>query len=310
MWSFKKQAYHRPWRVTVMYWLPYSWLSWISLILMSTIVVVILSGITWLLATQLGLLNSATILPSSIDPNARIGILAALVGAMIGSVIAGVISVSLQTQQYSSDSMIKKKAEIYEPLYDALRKFREDLGNKYPYSYITEPSKHSDRYVSYVLWTKFRRESKYLHIPTWLQHSLDHHLLELTGYHTIRNEARDCAYQEVQKVLSQEFQRPFGMKPDSYGYDDISETMIGELILADTQNANRYFRRDVLDTLGEEESSAMFLYTSKKCMKLPEVHALVKHQSDIIAHTDWLIKELELLIQFINRRYEAQGNLL
>jgi hypothetical protein len=58
----------------------------------------------------------------------------------------------------------------------------------------------------------------------------------------------------------------------------------------------------------------MFFRASDETLKLPEVQTFKKHHENIVAHkhcchTEWLTKELRTLIGFINRRYEAQGDL-
>jgi hypothetical protein len=235
-------------------------------------------------------------------------VVSALTGAFLGGAIAFFGSVYVQKAQVKSDAAVRRRDEIYVPLYNELLSVRKSLGKKpCPYSFVYEAKDGSPFSPKFAIWTSFRSDNRHLHVPKQLAKSLDEFISVTNRYSEARREATHDA-QIIVKV-KEIFARNFGAKHSSRV--DLTEWFLpcsSDLTnLVETLNSQM--------NRSEEKNTPVLPYTNEYIAKVAQeiyqetrkFEIVVHHQSlriDIDRNLEELTNSLEKVIRYINEEFE------
>lgn len=236
-----------------------------------------------------------------------VGLFGALFGALLGAVIGGYISLYAQLQRFQAEASITKKKEIYEPLYDDLVSFREQI-EKHPHStyFCLDPDKPKGPYTPrFGEWTKIKKGSRFIQVPKWIASALDQYLQDIETYVYIRREAVGDTQTKIGEILSRSHKVVWRRIP---GEDDI---MLTDILIGDFADFKHALSTGHKIAVSDDEARSVLSVIQEECNKLESVKRVMSlYQESIVEHTDWLIRELARIIRYINIKYEIQGDLL
>lgn len=236
-----------------------------------------------------------------------VGLFGALFGALLGAVIGGWIALYAQSQQFQAEASITKKKEIYEPLYDDLVSFREQI-EKTPYStyFCLDPDGSKGIYTPrFGEWTKIKKDSRFIQVPKWIAGALDQYLQDIETYVNICRESVGDTQTKIGEILSRSHNVAWRRIP---GEDDI---MLNDILIGDFADFKHHLSTGHNVAVSDDEARSLWSVIQEECNKLESVKRVRSlYQESIVEHTDWLIRELARIIRYINIKYEIQGDLL
>ena len=236
-----------------------------------------------------------------------VGLFGALFGALLGAVIGGYISLYAQLQRFQAEASITKKKEIYEPLYDDLVSFREQI-EKHPYStyFCLDPDESKGMYTPrFGEWTEIKKGSRFIQVPKWIADALDQYLQDIETYVHIRREAVDDTQTKIGEIFGRSLNIVLRRIP---GGDEI---MLKDILVEDFADFKHNLSTEPNVTISDEEVRSLWPVIQEECNKLESVKRVTSlYKESIVEHTDWLIRELARIIRYINIKYEIQGDLL
>lgn len=224
-----------------------------------------------------------------------------LFGVLLGAVIGGYISRYLQLQQFRAETLIRKKQEIYQPLYEALRNTKEQLENyPYPPDFEVDPDKPFRKNTPlFGEWTKIKGDSRFTQVPSWITEAFNQYVEHIETYPRLFEEAAEAMHTKFVEILRRDFQQGI---PAAHGDRD---SMLRAIILgySDSSAWAYYLNREIDHKVDRHK-------IIEECSRLEPVKKVVSfYQESIFDYTDSLILELARIIRFIEIRYENQDNL-
>ena len=241
-----------------------------------------------------GAIALKTILPDVVDDSALLGVGGTLAGAVIGGSFTLLGSIWVNARQQRAVWNVRRKNEIYSPLYDELVNIHTNILPQNPYPAYIVFKKESQTYVphpQFVVWRQIKSDTRHLETPQSLDRQME------------RLEKAVQDYLEVRKAINEEIQNIVAAVLAENNYRTQSVKVIGDLIGSDILNGRKsdiYDKiTDLLPNMMLEESDAQKVSSEiyNRCnqdLKIMEVR---------IKHENWMkiqkqtIEMLRLLIQ-------------
>ena len=136
-----------------------------------------------------------------------VGVGGTLLGAIIGGFLSIIGSVSVSKHQIKAQAQIKRKNEIYKPLYDELSKNHNHIlkENPYPaYIKLTRRSQEIKRVPEFMIWEQIKVDSRYLETPKNLMKLMNKLESDIKAYNEIRNKSNEIIIKILNSVLQSE----------------------------------------------------------------------------------------------------------
>lgn len=258
--------------------------------------------IFFILLALLLLLVSSLLKKFQLDFSSLDGTIIAFFGVFTGAVISGVISYLLQRRELHVKTMIEKKEEIYDKVYDELMKLKTftklipypDLINLFPI--MDEPE--SWRFEK---WSMIRECNRYLTVPLWIKKPLDKLYRDLSSYLSKKETAIDACKLIIEELKHENpsLQWPTEKKP-------ISITL-KSILLADkdfySKNVEHFFKIDDRDKLQSNINEYWEIIVTK-VNNSREIQEFQAYYENMLVEINWLIDVFRKIITFINIKYE------
>jgi hypothetical protein len=226
---------------------------------------------------------------------------AGVLGVIIGAAIGGVTSYLLQLRQYQAHALSNRKNSIYEPLYNALLAFSEQLKQSpYPECIHTlpqEPVLPPERGAYLYAWTTYRQDHRYLQVPNWLARALDQFTDDLKVYNEHYREVDD---EFKKRVRDASMQQEIWRYPKEF--KGTSEILRGEI-----EKIGYPFGS--ADWVEEETDPHAFLRSLCLDSLDPAQNFIEFYTASIERHLDWLIDELAKVMSYIDVLYGSRNRL-
>ncbi len=231
-----------------------------------------------------------------------VGLFGSLFGALLGSIIGAIVSLRIQSQQSRAAASIKKKEQIYVPLYKELIDLKDQL-IEYPhprYIWLFDETKGKVRTPHFTEWNKIKSDSRLIEIPIWIKNTLEQYTDGITNYYI----ERDRAVGIVEDTIVE-----FMMKHYNLMYRSIPEAGLSmfQAIIQDDPDTMKL----ILTTQFNERNKydPIFDFAAKKIINVGKEIPIVKQTIEnydrvIVKRTNWIIEELSNVINYINMKYE------
>ena len=236
------------------------------------------------------------------------GLLGTLIGTFVGAFVAGIISFQLHTESTSSASAIKNKEEIYKVLYDGLVKFKFEITpikDRYFTYFIYEESdiRFKITNAKFIEWDQIKNDSRIIQTPKWVKSIFKTYFLSFTRY----KELIDIATTDIITIKTK-LSEEVGLHYRSIGSD--------ETYLIGLMNQNNFYTSHALQfqedgDLKDVDLNDLAKRVESVCLRLSSVeNAKSFYDNVLIKNTDQIISILELIIQYVNHRYENQEDII
>jgi hypothetical protein len=234
------------------------------------------------------------------------GLFGSLVGACIGASAGGIVSLQLHQESLRAASAIKDKDEIYKVLYTGLVKFKSDITKterRYHTDFTFKMSGIDTINPKFVEWDQLKNDSRIIQIPKWLRSIFEQYFLEFSKYQDLLAFAQ-ADFITIKRKLIQEVGLTYRELP---GLD--------ENYLIGLMNQSNFFLQDGLE-FEEKDLKGIDVKDIEQrvitaCLLAPSIErAKSFYDNVLLKNTDEMASILELVIQYINNKYENQDDVI
>ncbi len=234
-------------------------------------------------------------------------IVATLIGAVFGGAIAFYGSVYVQRYQVKSEAAIRRRDDIFIPLYVEILDFRKTLqANPCPNQFVFSVSDGYHNDPKFVIWNSFMNDSRKLQVPGILANSLNDFIVIMKHYNRTRKAAvNDINVDKVIRgiIVANSVMDNLLRSDFTIHYLPCNKNLskIKDLLHSETSRieGNRLVE---VKTEHEIDSIAQKIYL--QCSEIESVKEVQKYRQLIDINCDELIDALEIIIKYINGKFE------
>lgn len=110
------------------------------------------------------------------NPEATISVVGTLLGAVVGGVLTLWGSIIINSRAQKAANAIRRKNEIYKPLYDELKEIHDEILKDEPcpklVAFKKEPQTTS-KYPQYTVWGEIKKEARFFEVPSELKNAME-----------------------------------------------------------------------------------------------------------------------------------------
>ncbi len=232
-----------------------------------------------------------------------------LIAAILGGALAFYGSVYVQRSELQAKSSIRRRDEIYIPLYNEFLEIKRNLHehpcpSNYKFSkqegYLNDPQ--------FLIWNKFKNDYKILEVPKVIGNALDEYLLLIGMYLTEYKKAVSDHNVEsaIKKIIIQNSVEDNSNRNDLiYRYLPCNRNLNQIKIFLQSDLSKIEKGRQVhIKTDNEIDIIAQTIY--KECSKFRSVQELQKYRKQLDEKNDELINVLGKIIIYVNDKYDQR----
>jgi hypothetical protein len=239
-------------------------------------------------------------------------VISTLIGAIIGGTMSFYGSIFVQQNQVKALSAIRRRDEIFIPLYNellALKKFLSENPNFSQIKYSKQSTYPND--PLFLLWPSFKEDNRHLQIPKPLSYSLDQFMEICDSYTKQRSIAVDDKKvgDVIKKVIlnnsiednSHRVDLVVHYLPCNNNLSQIKNSLKHDTGKYETVGNTTYLKQVKSEKEIEEIAQNIF----KECSLIDSIKALQINRAHVDHSLEELINSLELIIRFINEKVEG-----
>ena len=234
---------------------------------------------------------------------ALIGVFGTLLGAVIGGLFSLIGSIAVNKNQIKTQSQIKRKEQIYIPLYDELMEIHNDILKRNPYpSYVVfrKGDQTTVPHPQFAVWKSIKADSRYLETPKKLTRVMEKLEKSIIAYTEVRSNAGDIFTEILNETLKKELDY-------EYNIDFLGPVIVGKVLANDNTFDLLEMLRQSRLAQGEIDKEAWTKAQNSFIDTVNRDHRILCLKS---AYESWLKSEenaiqlLSLMIRRINAVYE------
>ncbi|PEV99791.1 hypothetical protein CN425_18660 [Bacillus cereus] len=241
---------------------------------------------------------------------------AGLVGAFGGAAISlmGSLFVSKSThkKQQEVKGIVTRKNVIYSPLYDELKNLQKQLNDlEYPdriyFNKENEGYHVSGKPHRFYAWGRIKLDVRYTQVPSYLVAALNNFEEGGLEYSTLRGKALKGIEEQLESISSQIHsieERYFKMHTNVYSNEFLNKLLKG--IKIETVDIEKIYGVHSCE-LSEEEIRAISNCLNEVCANLASVKSVQEFYGAFITNLNELLSGIEILIRFIQKKFEYQN---
>jgi hypothetical protein len=238
--------------------------------------------------------------------------LSTLIAAIFGGALAFYGSVYVQKSELRSKSSIRRRDEIYIPLYNELLNMESNL-IEYPcpsgFKLLENMGYHND--PIFLVWNKFKKDYRKFLVPTILNRVLEEFILLTNEYTKFYNEAsQDPEVQLLIKeiIISNSVQDNSHRRDLTHHYLPCNKNL-SLIIKRLNSDLSKVENNRQIPVKTDEEIKMIAHLILIECSKINSVKELQKIRNSVDYKIQELVSVLEIIINYINEKYDQKTKL-
>lgn len=236
--------------------------------------------------------------------SALVGVIGTLLGAVVGGLFSFVGSVYVNNRQIKIQAEIRRKNQIYTPLYDELTKIHTSILKEYPYPNYIDFEKQQQTVPprpQFITWRCIKSDSRYLETPIKLVRAMDSLENNVLAYQGTRKKVNEITLEILNEILDTDL----GVR---YGVSNMGFYVAGEVLLGHYSNLSTMLRQGIFprQEIGNDAWQKAQDDFVKAFQKNSDVIHLKKQYTAWQESEEIAISLLKAMICRINASYEGQ----
>lgn len=232
---------------------------------------------------------------------------ASLTGAVLGGVLALYASIRVQRHEVRLRAAVSRRDDVFVPLYEELLALRRHLQrDPCPHRFQFNADLADSHSPRFVVWPSFKQDSRRLRVPGLLTDALDGLLATINDYTSAYEEARrsEQVNRTVKGIIVSELGEHHSARKDlAYHYLPCSQNLSSiRMMIKDEVDMSR--REKASSSPSEVDADAVAQRLYRECRPIDSVKRLQAIRSDLDRRLNELIEAIEVVIRFINERFE------
>jgi hypothetical protein len=270
---------------------------------LSGLLILLFSGA--ILSQRLGVTYQSIV--ALINDPARAGVIGTLLGAVVGGIIAFYGSVYVQKAQLAAQAAIRRRDEVYIPLYDELQAMKANLEeHPCPWEIVTRINQDSHYSPKFAVWGSLKKTSIGLRVPNRLAQELEIFAVAITQFLASRQEALQD--KEVEAKIKE-------IIVGTFGQEHASRLDLASHFLPCTPDLE-YTRRLLVETasfdtavnkrdapVSDQQINRAAMLLHRESIQFDCVRKVMSDRQKLEDQLNDLILSLEKVIKYINMRF-------
>lgn len=235
--------------------------------------------------------------------------LSTLVAALLGGALAFYGSVYVQKSELRSNASIRRRDEIYKPLYNELLQMQSNL-IEFPcpsgFKLFENMGYHND--PKFLEWNKFKKDYRVLQVPKIINSTLEELIILFTDYSKNYNKAIADPKVEsaIRKIITSNSIKNFSQRRDlTHHYLPCNQNLSKIINMLNSDLSEIENNRQIpVKTNDEIQLIAQTIYI--ECSKVSSVKELQNIRRVVDSRIQELVKALEKIINYINEKYDQK----
>lgn len=236
--------------------------------------------------------------------SALVGVIGTLLGAVVGGLFSFVGSVYVNNRQIKIQAEIRRKNQIYTPLYDELTKIHTSILKEHPYPNYIDFEKQQQTVPprpQFITWRCIKSDSRYLETPIKLVRAMDSLEKNVLAYQGTRKKVNEITLEILNEILDTDLGVRYGVS--NMGFYVAGEVLLGHYSNLSTMLRQGIFPRQEIDNDAWQKAQDDFV---KAFQKNSDVIHLKKQYIAWQESEEIAISLLKAMICRINASYEGQ----
>jgi hypothetical protein len=233
-------------------------------------------------------------------------VVSSLAGTLLGGAIGFFGSVHVQKRQVRSEAAIRRRDEIYTPLYEELLELRQHLHEKpCPDEFNYQMERDAYYLPKFAVWSSFKHDSRKLQVPKRLAKALDEFVIIIEKYVEAKKDAvRDSRVEDKIKEILRDSCEGQWSRQDIWFLLPCSSNLAGTMKRLETIYRVPNEEMELERTRSDEELRVIADTIYQECSKIDAVKKLQDLRGLLDDRMEELIFSLEKVIRFINKQFE------
>ena len=236
---------------------------------------------------------------------------ATLIGAVIGGALAFYGSIYVQRAQIRSLAAIRRRDEIFIPIYNELLALRKSLNERpCPYEFAFESKDNHPYSPRFTVWPSFKDDSRSLQVPNPLATSLDQFVTVINSYTTAWKTATDDGEVDkiIRKIIVSNFGDSHSQRMDlTYHFLACNSELHQVIEMLESAASEPDQNNRLVRTATDEQIQRVAVTLYRECTTIDSVIKLRVARKGIDNKLAELIMALELTVKFINEEFEQHA---